>query len=283
MGERYFKRKARLVVGTLDVSLLDFKFQIKKSIKAEPNSLDLVVFNLSEDSRTALESFKGSPPVELLVGYEDTTPSLIYYGEAEHVWSSNDGADIITTISAGDGTKAAKARVNQSIGAATPPDIALRAIAGALGVKPGNLESAVATLKRRGLTLYPHGTALSGNAMRELIEFCRAADLEPSIQDGKLLILEKGKATQQTSLYFSSGAGKNGGDNTGIVGQASLDSKGLLNFRVLISPDLQCGRLVVIDSRTASGTYRLEEIKYSGDTAGSDWYADCTARKVTTK
>ncbi len=66
---------------------------------------------------------------------------------------------------------------------------------------------------------------------------------------------------------------------TGLQGSPSADSKGVVNARVALLPDLRPGRVVVFQARTLQGAYRLEEVEYNGETHGSAWYADIACKR----
>lgn len=274
-----FGREVRLTVDGFELSGLACRFRVKKTLKPEPNTLDLEIMNLAPETRAKLQAPKsGKLAVRLEAGYQHAGLTQIYFGEVRAAWSRIEGADVITALAAGDGEASLRARVHVPVGAKTPPDQALRAIAKALGVKSGNVESAARTLRQRGKALFPSPGAISGNAARELSDFCRASGLEWSIQNDALQVLEKGKATPDTAFVLSSGR-LPGDVNTGLIGSPSADSKGIVNARCALLPDLRPGRIVVFQSEVLTGAYRLEEVEYVGETHGSSWYADIACKK----
>lgn len=270
---RLYGRVAKLTVDTLELDQFAMRFRVKKTLKPEPNTLDLEVLNLGPDTRARLQAPKGGKlAVRLEAGLQETGLTQIYFGEVRAAWSRyEEGGDVVTCLAAGDGEASLRARVHVPVGAKSPPDQALRAIAAALGVKGGNVEAAARTLRQRGLSLFPTAGAISGNAARELTDFCRAADLEWSIQDGALQILQRGRATPDTAFELSS--------DSGLIGSPSADSKGVVNARCTLLPDLRPGRIVVFKSRVLQGAYRLEEVEYVGETHGEAWYAEIACKK----
>jgi hypothetical protein len=276
-SSRIWIRKWNLVVGTLDLGELAMEFEVKKTLKPEPNTVSINVYNLNKNHQAFLAKpsrFGTTLPVRLEAGYEGPGVEQIYFGEVRAAWTTYEGeGDHVTHLEAGDGEASKKARVHVTVGAGAPPDQALRAIVKALqekGVKSGNVENAVRVLKSRGKALFPSGGVISGNASREMDDFCRAAGLEWSIQDGALQILERGKATPDTALLLSAG--------TGLVGSTTVDTKGLVNATVKIVPGLRPGRLVVFKTETLSGNYRIQETTYRGQTHGDDWVAEIVCK-----
>lgn len=145
----------------------------------------------------------------------------------------------------------------------------LAQLAQALGVGLGNVQNAVAKLTARGAQFFGSGTAIVGNAAEELTTFCRSAELEWSIQDGLLQILDRGTSLDDLAVLLSS--------ESGLIGSPSVDHKGIASATALIQPDLSPGRKVTFDSLALKGTYRITDVEYSGDTAGTDWHAKLTA------
>ncbi len=189
-GKRLFGKVVNLVVGDLELSNLAVKFKVKKTLKPTPNVLDLEIRGLSPNHRTQLEKAGQKIPVRLEAGYRDSGVTQLYFGEVRNAWSFLDGQNFVTALAAGDGEASVRAKVHVPVGPKQPADAALTAIVKAMGVGQGNINEAVRTLKQRGKVLFPTSSAISGNASRELTDFCRAADLEWSIQDGKIQILE---------------------------------------------------------------------------------------------
>jgi hypothetical protein len=134
-----FKRAARVVVDTIELVVdpaspgnsLDLSFSVVRSLKPEPNTAEIQIWNLNEDNRSALEDkgtlpgsvAKGEPPPKpppgiactIEAGYEEQT-ALLYSGTLRVAYTTREGADLITTLSAGDGEKEyQRSRVNLSI------------------------------------------------------------------------------------------------------------------------------------------------------------------------
>lgn len=269
------KRAFTLTVGTVELSNLDCKFKVKKSLKPEPNTCNVEVYNLAATTRAKLESSK-SNILRLEAGY-NTDVSLLYLGNIRAVYTTTDGPTKVTHLETGDSEKEIQAsRINVPVGPKTPADVALRAIAKTLGVKAGNIEAAIAKLKTKaGLALFPSATILSGSTARYLQDFCNSAGLEWSIQDGALQILDKGKALETSKAILLSAA-------TGLTGSPTVDFKdkklGAM-AKCLMIPELGCGRKVVFDTEGVKGGYRIHTIEYDGDFAGNDWYATIFCEK----
>lgn len=267
-----FGREIVVTVDTIRLGGLDCAFSIEKTIKPEPNTCELTIWNLHDDHRAQLESIVPRKvrqatvgiPCRIEAGYRDNT-SVIWQGDLRTVESTFVQPDWVTTLTSGDGAKAWKhARFHVSYGPKTPIETALRAMARALGVGEGNLSKVVSRLKVAGSAIFPTGKVYSGSVSRELVELARSADLEVSVQDGALQFIDRGKALQGTALRLA--------PETGLVESPSIDNEGILSAKTLLIPDLRVGGTVVLDTRQVRGAYKVTKAVWSGDTSAADWY-----------
>lgn len=252
-----------------ELSALDCVFSVKKNLKPEPNTCEIKIYNLTQEARRTLETPK-KLIVRLDAGYPGAVAQL-YMGEVRSAHSHREGSDIVTELSTGDSEKElATARINMSIGPKVPAGVALTAICRELKVGIGNANAMAAKLQAKGVVFFGAGTVVTGSAKRALIDFCRSADLEWSIQDGVLQILDRGKAMQDKAVYLS--------PSTGLIGSPTIDNKGLVSVTALIQPDLRPGRKIQIDAESVKGGFRIQDVEYTGDTAGNEWYAKLQAK-----
>lgn len=284
-----FDRNYRITVRNLRVDNLRCVYRVTRHLKPDPNTCELKIYGLSEDSRRSLENIPERPKnltlakmleditahnaVRLEVGYQKRL-SQIYLGEMRAAHSVTQGTDIITELTSGDAEKdIQETRIHVPVGAGTSIDTALSAIVKALGIGEGNLATILPRLKLTGAAqMYVKGTVLSGSAADELDAFCKSANLEWSVQFGKLQILDRGKALAGLAFQVSA--------NTGLIESPSVDSKGVASFTLLSYPDMYPGRSVVFDSKHLKGPYRVEECTYRGDTYAKEWYIDCKAKRI---
>lgn len=251
---------------------LDCVFHVKKNRKPEPNTCELKIFNLSEATRHLL-----STPKKLVLRLEAGYPGAVaqlFLGEVRSAHSYKEGSDVITEVSTGDSEKELQtSRIALSIGPKVPSNVALTAIARSLGVGLGNVPIAAAKLAAKGQAFFGPGTAIYGHAAEMLTDFCRSADLDWWIDDGVLVIVDRGKALEGLAVLLAS--------DTGLVGSPTIDNKGLVTAKALIQPDLRPGHKVAFDTLTlkASQGYVIHECEYTGDTAGTDWYVKFQAKK----
>lgn len=283
-----FDRTCEVTINTIKLVGHDLTFEIVKTLKATPNTCVLKIYNLSEEQRASLEEVNGTSgkfgkkdkkagisgakkkvdrgiPVRIEAGYGGEN-SLLWLGDLRTVYSVYQKPDWVTTLESGDAEKVYKnARINVTYGPKTSIDTALRAMVRALGVGEGNLSKIVSRLKIAGAgALYPHGAVISGPVARQLTDFTRSADLEWSIQDGAIQILDRGKALAGKAINLT--------PDTGLIGSPTVDNNGIISAQMLMVPDVRVGGLLVVDSSRVQGSYRIIKATWSGDTSGGDWY-----------
>lgn len=284
-----WNRASRITVGTVEVENigrqqgLDVWFQVRRSLKlGEPNTCDLKVWDLSDDSRYAIEQSSqvstsvaaapGAPntivPVKIEAGYVGHMTTL-FLGEMRSAQTVTAGADFVTELQTGDGDQAATvARISQSLGPTNALTVAQTLLA-AMGTGRGNIDSVASVL--RGSTLYQQGVTLKGNPASKLATLAASVGLEFSIQNGQAQFLSLGQALDGSAYELS--------PDTGLIGEPSVDTKGVLACMTLMLPGLRPGQLVYMNSRFVQGTYRVTSMTTVGDTAGNDWSHKIEAKR----
>lgn len=259
-----FGRRWRVQVGELDVSELDVTFTVKRTLRARPGTCELKVYNLDPSHRAELTAAR-RPVVQLSAGYDP--PPLLFRGDARKVVVSREGPDWVTTITAGDGEHAIRtARASTSFAPGTTLADAIRALGAAMGVGAGNVSTAAAAASQ----VLSEGGVVRGPAAAELTRLCASAGLSWSIQDGVLQVLPVGRALSRVAVEL--------GPDSGLVESPERGKGSVVKAKALLIPDLVPGRLVVLRSDVIRGTFRVEEVEYTGDTKGDDWYAALTLR-----
>lgn len=247
---RYFSCK----LGTREIQGLAAQFDTKADSKASPNKCDLIVYNLNETSRRMLESSK--LPVEITAGYVGSS-AVIFSGFVQNAFSAYDGANIATTINAGDGIKQIQeSRVAFSVNPGESAASVIERAADALGVGLGNLATVAAAIAGQP-SLFPFGGAVHGSAYDELTRVAARYGYQTSIQNGVLLLLE-GKATRKTVEVFSA--------STGMTGAPKVDTKKKISFDCLLRPSIAIGDQIKVESAFISGFFRVIEYQHKGHT-----------------
>jgi hypothetical protein len=271
-----FGRSWFLSVGSLDIGDLDLSFKIEKSTLREPNTAEIVVYNLSAASRSLIEA---GGIVQLRAGYGSDCP-ILFRGDSRDVWTVPDAVDSATTITARDGGRAySEARVSQPYGPGTACTQPLRDAIRVMEIGEGNLSDFTAAFAlRNGADTFADGYVAHGPAHRVVNDIVRGAGLRWSVQNGSLQILQQGRALQSRSVVLSSDSGMVESPAWDDRGHRTRGRAGTVTAKALIQPGLEPGRQVRIESRNITGDFEIRKVTYQGDTRADDWYATIEGR-----
>jgi hypothetical protein len=278
---RLFGRVYRLTVGdvlidsTTGDEVLDIEFRADRTLKKDPNTLDLRIYNLNEDNRRRLETQK-NPVVQLEAGYEERF-GTVFLGDVREVSSVQQPPDWVTQLESGDGEKPTQFdRINKSFRAGTSLPTVIREIAKSMpDIGTGNLnEVADGAALANGDQQFVNGVTVSGSASREMSRLIRSAGLEWSIQNQKFQLLEAGQTLATEAVLLT--------PETGLVGSPTVSAKGILNFVSLLNSDIVPGRQLEVRSRQVEGFFRVERCTYEGSVSGGGWYVSGEAKKIGT-
>jgi hypothetical protein len=283
--ERLYLRRFSLIVGAdgqgLDLGELWVVFQTHHADYETPNSADIRVYNLAEE--TARRVKREFTQVYLQAGYESGPFGVIFSGQVRQVRIGREnGADTYLDILASDGDRAYNwSTVNTTLAAGATAKDQMRAAQAAMaaeGTVAGELPDVDAPALPRGRVMY----GMARTAMRDAAQ---ATGSSWSIQNGKSQVVPvqgylSGEAVKLTSA-------------TGLVGQPEQTNEGI-KVRALINPRFRVGGRIKLDNAAIKefrteikvgafnraprldddGLYRILAIDYIGDTRGNDWYAD---------
>lgn len=289
---RLFDRSATITVGTVQIDNvgqqigLDIWASVRRSLRPkESNTCDLRIWNLSEDSRKAIESAaQPSPgpaqpggtntivPVKVVAGYVGAT-STLFLGEMRSAQTMTDGPDTVTELQTGDGDAAAiMSRMSASFGAGSSAYSVAKQLLKAMGLGSGNIESFAAIL--RGSPLYQHGAVLKGNALAMLNDLAASCALEVSLQGGVPQFAALGQPVGSSAYLLSS--------DTGLIGSPSIDTKGTLSCTTLLLPGIRPGAPIQMDSLYVTGLFRVISVESTIDTKENSWEHNIEARRYGT-
>jgi hypothetical protein len=256
-------------VGSLSTDALRIQFRVTKTLGKEPNSLDLVIWNLARASRDKLTGER--LPVTLEAGYEGQTAGTakIFSGDARTIDHLRDHADWKTHVQCGDGERAYQfATINKSFSAAASFQDVVKGVAKGLSVNLGNLESALKSAPKL-INSFTKGFVANGRASDVLASLLKSAGLEYSIHQGALLVVEPGKAATSDVFKLS--------PSTGLVGSPDHtppDQKGkpaTLKCKCLLNPQITPASTVRIESEGVNGDFVVQKLDHVGDSHGQDW------------
>lgn len=261
-----FQRACTIVVDTLQVDGLRCVFKATKTLLKQPNTLDLKIHNLSENSRGQMKT-KGSK-VTLSAGYVGSL-AVIFSGTSRTVDHLHEGTEWVTHIQCGDGAIGfTTGKFGQSYPPGTPLSKIATDAAGALGINPGNLSvklSGAAQTALKGFTdKSPPGEVLD--------KVLRSLGLSFSIQDGAVQVLAPGSFLATSAVLLSEQSGLIGSPDHGTPNDKGLPS--VLKAKSLLNPMIKVGGKVQLQSDAVSGLFGVQKVEHHGDQAGGEWYTD---------
>lgn len=280
-------RKISLVVGdnsgsALDLSALRIKFSTKKGDLQTPNSADIRVFNLSEDTANRVQ--KEFTRVALQAGYAENF-GVIFRGNIKQVRRGREnGTDTFLDIFAADGDAAYNfAVVNQTLAAGSGHKDVV-ATCGAAMQEHGVTQGSTPDLAGPQL---PRGQALYGMARDYMRTSAEGTGTSWSIQDGQLTMIPRTGYLPGQAVVLTA--------KTGLIGTPEQTQEGV-RARCLLNPQIRVGSRVKIDNSSIlkakidmnytainmtpkvaqDGFYRVLMAEYVGDTHSQDWYTNLT-------
>lgn len=283
-----FQRQCSLVLEGTEYTGLRVVFTVTKTLEKEPNTADITIYNLSEDSRGKLA--KKYIPTILSAGYTGGQQTnleqlgIIFSGDARHIDHMREGANWVTHVRAGDGEKAFQyAQANLSFKANTPHTTVLRELASATTLNKGNLEDMLASLLFTNPTAtFRKGYSAQGPAFDHIQKLARSHNFTTSIQQGALKftpVVRNSTAFLETAVLLDATSGLV--DSPALGSSNKQDNKPpVLKVRSLLRPEFQCGSLVEIDAVSVQGTFLIERLVHTGDTDGGQWYTDLEVTRL---
>lgn len=280
MSEQYqFKRVLRLILSNAEESLtvegLSMAFQIGKTLLGYPARGKIVIRNLSETNIQRITQRYTS--VELIGGYEGAE-ALLFRGNISNYSKERNGPTSEFHLIVKSSTSAWEASTFQkTFAAGTPLSTVLGELMGSFqGVIPGQIAASPDWPTNLS------STVVAGSSRRSMDVLARTYNFDWNIIDDEVTVVSRGQALKDRPAYVISPA-------TGLIGSPVLTELGA-DFRVLLNPAIMLGREIEMRSEyaqlgqagvefrrvrnTADGTYKVMDIRMSGDTNGVDWYYD---------
>lgn len=290
-------RSSVVTVGPVQVSNIGQQiglrawFQVRRSLKpGEPNTCDLRLYNLSDDTRKAIEQAAqpiappggGAPgadttatPVKIVAGYVGAS-ATVFLGELRSAQTiKTEEGDTVTELTTGDGDSAAiLARApGKCFGAGANAYQVAQYLLAQMGCGVGNIATVRSILT--SAPCYQRGVVLKGRAYELLRDLALSCGLEVTVQGGVAQWLSQGEPLGGQAYVLSTTP-----TNTGVVGSPTVDTKGVLSLKTLLLPGLAPGAPIVVKTTYISGLYRITSIETTGDTRAGDWYHAIEAKRI---
>lgn len=281
-----FDRIYRLLVGRkgqnkgLEITELRIQFDIQKTAKKNPNHSTIKVWNLQPDTRKELE--KPDTRCVLYAGYkEDEGALLLFQGDVTYAWSKIEGPDIITEFELGDGSKEIR---DTTISVGYAKNVKSKTVLNDVSQQMGLPLTLPSNAPERA---WQHGLSYYGSAATLLDKVTQATNLEWSIQNGNLQVIERRGVTTRQGIELAVDSGliysperiresKKEVKKKPNTQDLEYGEQGVDGWRVktLLMPVLLPGDRVKLTSRFVEGIFRIEEIKHSGDSHEGDWQSE---------
>ncbi len=274
---RLYDRQWALQIGGLDLSDLDIAFKVARSVRREPNTAEIQIWNLSRTSRATVEA---GGTLVLRAGYED--PPVLFRGDSRAVETSREADDWVTTIWARDGGRAySEARIARAYAAGTACATPLRDALAEMEIGEGNLEEYTQAFRlRNGAARFEDGYVAAGPCRRVVNDLVRAAGLRWSVQNGALQLMSRDQPLQSRSVVLSSDSGLIESPTWDERGRLTRGRRGILTAKALIQPGLDPGRKVFVDSEHVTGHFEIDAGTWAGGTRENDWAATLSLRSL---
>lgn len=278
-----FDRVVRIALDNVLIEDMHVQFKIKKTLKKEPNTAEIQIYNLNENHRSQLQQHKIKVVVE--AGYAGILGHL-FAGDSRYVDQKRDRADWITKIQCGDGERNYQyRRVAASFSPGTSVTTVAKTVANSMGFTINNVE-----LLDKLPGQFLQGHSAYGKASTELDNLLSGRGIDWSIQDGQIQLLPTDSVASNEYIVLRAGD-----DNSGLVGSPEHGNpekdvpltpdqyvvKGskkrgppILKVKALLQPGLRPGKLVKIESRGINGFFRIQTVTHTGATAGGEWYSE---------
>ena len=254
---------------------LRINFNISKSVSSTQNAAEIEIYNLSESTRNALG--KELDDITLEAGYIPPegggNVGIIFKGQIRDVSHRREGADIITTLSCGDGDKALRrATISKTFPAGTPVEDVVEELYKELekeGVKRGEWKFP------EGMKPFKRPYSMCGSCARELDRLGRGNKFYWS--------------SQNETMEIVPGDGFIGGvvlisPESGMVDTPTITDNGV-SVSTLLNPEIRPNRRVQVKAQTLemnaeNDMYRVSQCDYSGDNMGGKFVVTVTGEAI---
>jgi hypothetical protein len=267
------------VVTALQITGLRVVAKVKKSVRLEPGTTEISVYNLNADHRAQVR--ERGLPIILAAGYTNTI-GQIFQGVVKYADSVRNGPDWVTKIQCGDGEVSYRfARLTQAWGAGTSIQAVATALVNTLGPQAAITAQSLATLSGT----FPRGYSVSGPAAQELDRLLALRGLEWHFDGGKVVVLQQGQTTGETAVLLSQSTGLVGSPEHGTPSpDKPAKSTHTLKVKALLQSAIRPACLVQVQSdgigATTPAFFRAEAVTHDLDTHSGPWYTEVECNPV---
>lgn len=274
-----FQRQCVAIVGDLKMTDLRMTFKVTKNSNAHPNTCELSISNLNQDSRSRVQ--KRYAPLILQAGYAETV-ATIFSGKVRNADHVVEGPTTTSLIHSGDGeVEYGFATISKSYAQGIPASVVLNDLLDNFtdpttgkALDPGISKQLFAGLTKT----FGKGFVSHGRVATIFDQVVKSLGFEWSIQDGRVQVLQEGGSTTEQVIHLSPDSGLIGSPQHGTGdGKVPQKNAATIKFKSLLQPGLKPGRLVSLQSKGVTGVLRIVKVEHRGDTFGGDWVSEVEA------
>ncbi|MCP4967373.1 MAG: hypothetical protein GY926_19345 [bacterium] len=302
----------RTVIQSADGQGVLIQFDVMRTIKPEANTAAVTILNLSQRTRDTISDVTSSvaaltpaqreamreyaamkgkaidtSPVEtvydnlgiaylkLEAGYQGGRLAQILEGSSSKITHTHVRNTWRSEIFIGDAQEVLRdAYLGRSYKRGTPVVTIISDLANAFGAV---LSSPAQALIANKLSTFPEAQVALGGAFIAhgpafalMQEWMRILDIDWTMQDGELLLLSKNPLEASATLPDPPLAVS---QVSGMIGRPRRLEGGGVELVTLLEPEAKPGRRCALTSRYITGSYRIEQVRHSGDTRSGPWYS----------
>lgn len=273
--------------SALEISQLRIIFKINKTLAHSSNAATISIYNLNENTKSLLREVFNSIVVK--AGYADGDGTkLAFIGDINESTTKRQGADLVTTILAGDSLKALQdTKFNRKYSAGVSGYQILNDVVDALGL-PVKLTDRLKKIIQKKGKRFANGYSANGNAKEQLTKLAKQLDLEWSFQNRAVKLLEKEETDDSPIITLARSTGLIGlperitdlkkKDETDKKVKKGSEEKDIKRkgwkLTSLLMANIEPGGRVLVDAQELGvepGIYRVEEVEHSGDNFGTNF------------
>lgn len=267
--EKFFAEPSN--TNAIILRAMDVRIKIEKTLKEQPNTAEIEVYNLAKSSRSAFEVKPSLVRIE--AGYEPTPGRLelarVFEGDLMFAASEHSEVDWVTRITAAEGGRAfARANVNRSYAAGASYLTAIGDTAKSMGLKiPTSIKEAKELTKQ-----FVSGASLHGLSSKQMTKLTAGVGMGWSIQNGQLQLLDEFGVRPDEAIVISS--------KTGMVGSPILGAPKepgdpiTIKVRTLLEPALLPGGRIKVIAENVDGLFKIDKVTISLSNFEQDFYSD---------
>ncbi len=259
------RRRIIVRIGRKEYKDFRIAFKVTKTLQSTPNTAEVTISNLSEETRSQIES--SNKILTLRAGYADEGGAeVLFIGDVSRFVTEYQPPNIDFVMSCGDGEKKL---------ATTLVSLSFAENASALSVL-NSLASKLGTVVRIPIPIVDsvlvNGFSFYGQARIGLTKICDRLKVSWSIQNQEIVILASKSIDSTIQILMNK--------DTGMIASPEKvedkKNKGKAGWKVksLLNPKIQPGGQMQIKSRTANGTFKILSVDYTGDNWGNDFMCE---------